>query len=329
VATDNFSSFGGDRQYSNSLYSIPKAALTAAAGPSLGQMTRFDGAGNNQEDRGFILQPVVDWSPSKANAQTLAISLIEFGQVMRTPISGSAGTGATMLSTEAIATQSTAIPIPVRQPDGTGAAFGNGLDTSDDRFASTAYQVNDLIYVTRQIGLPVAAEAPFPDRTGVRWTVLRVMDGSATHVVAEGTIGSPDYDFFQPAIAANADGDVVLVYNRSGSGTDGAINAFYSTGTTAPDGSITFGLSKQITTSTVTDYHNENEVWGLYSSVSPDPSSAETFWAVQQVPAGSSTWGTQITRIVVPEPSCVFVCAAAGCLLLSTRSRKGESEAAL
>jgi hypothetical protein len=253
----------------------------------------------------------------------MAIGLVDFGQVMRTPIAGTAGARATMLPTETIVTQSTAMPTQPRQPDGTGDQNRNGLNISEDRLAATAYQVNGLVYTARQIGVPVASEAPFPERTGVRWTVLHMTDGGPTRVVAEGTIEDPRYDFFQPAIAANVAGDVVLVFNRSGPAADGAVNAFYATGTTtADDGSITFGLPRAITNSTVTDYHNTDNLWGLYSSVTPDPSDLNAFWAVQEVPVSSSAWGTQITRITVPEPFSAAAGPIVALLLLSRRCRE-------
>jgi hypothetical protein len=330
LATQNrFSRTGADR-HSNSLFSIPKADLTSAAGPSLARMTRFDGSTDNQFTQGFVLQPVVDWSPVKGDGHMFAISSTDFDQIMRTPVRGAAAAAGSLGATESISTQMTWTPSPVRQPDGTGSPpAGGGLNLSDHRLASSVYQVGHLVYLAHQIGQPLPpTEEQFPDRTGVRWTVLRITDGSSTQVVAEGTISDPGYDFFQPAIAANAAGDVMLVYNRSGPSADGAINAFYSAGSTAPDGSITFGLPKQITHSTVTDYHNPQEVWGLYSSVTPDPSDPNAFWAVQEVPRSGSTWGTQVTKIVVPEPSAVTVCAVAGCLLLSRHRRKGKAEAA-
>jgi hypothetical protein len=323
LATVNrFSRTGADRE-SNSLFTIPKADLTAAGGPSLARMTRFDGAPGNRYTQGLVLQPVSDWSAAKGDGQVFAISYTEFDRVMRTPVTGSAAAGATLGPTESISTQMTWTPTLVRQPDGTGEVTGDGLNPSDGRLAGSVYQVNDLVYMARQLGQPLPTEEQYPDRTGVRWTVLRITDGSTTRVVAEGTIGDPGYDFFQPAIAANAAGDVVLVYNRSGPGADGAINAFYSAGTTGPDGSITFGLPKQITNSTVTDYHNVPDVWGLYSSVSPDPSNPNAFWAVQEIPTGSSTWGTRITMITVPEPSGVAACSIVTCLLLFCRCPRG------
>lgn len=322
LATINrLSKTGADRR-SNSLYSIPKSDLTAAAGPSLSRMTRFDGLRNSQQTQGFVLQPTVDWSTPKGDARLFAIHYTDPAQLTEARVVGSAGPGARLSPPESISTQLAWDPTRIRQPDGTGESTRDGLYPSDERLASSVWQVNDLVYMARQTGLPVPTEGQQPDRTGVRWTILRVTDGGPTRVVAEGSINEASYDFFQPAIAANAAGDVVLVYNRSGHATDGTINAFYSIGTTAPDGSITFGLPKRITNSTVTDYHNAQEVWGLYSSVTPDPSDPNAFWAVQEVPASSSTWGTQITRIVVPEPAAAAVFLVAGCLLMSRGRRK-------
>jgi hypothetical protein len=322
LATVNrLSKVGADRQ-SNSLYSIPKVDLTSSSGPSLARMTRFDGDRGNQKTQGFVLQPVVNWFPLNGDAQVLAIDFVDPERLDRTRVIGSSGSGAALSTTESIPVRMAWPPTRVRQPDGTGEATFDGLDTSDDRFATTVYQVNNLVYAARQTGQPVPAEGQPPDRTGVRWSVLRIDGPAAPRVVAEGTISERGYDLFQPSIAANAAGDLVLVFNRSGEGADGAINAFYATGTTSPDGSVTFGPPKQITESSVTDYHNAQDVWGLYSSLTPDPSDPKAFWAVQEVPASSSTWGTQITRITVPEPAAAAVCSVSACLLLSRRRRE-------
>ena len=135
-------------------------------------------------------------------------------------------------------------------------------------------------------------------------------------MLQQGTISDPNFDFFYPSIAANAEGDVVLAFDRSGGPTAGAagnISAYAAVGTTT-NGILTFGTPFLLQSGLVDDYHlvdaaNINR-WGDYSATTVDPNDPFDFWTVQEIPIfpaanGQSRWATWVTEIevTVPEPS--------------------------
>jgi hypothetical protein len=318
VGTINAMSSAGGADNSNSLFSVPKADLTGPAGPSLANLTAFHGTTGNYENLGFVLQPAVDFAAAKPQrAAAFAANYTMFGRINRADVLGPSGPGATLApAPEPITVRDTHFPTSPRQPDGTGGPGDptGGITAHDDRLASTVYQVGDRVYLAHMVGTPTES----PERSAVRWTVLRLAGGS-TEVLQEGTIEDPDFDFFTPAIAANERGDVVIGYNRSGgggggSGPGGSIDSFFSVGETDAAGLLTFGTPQRATDSGVAGYHNapDPDAWGEYSAVTVDPLDPSVFWSFQQVPLDGDTWGTQVTQIIVPEPGTaglVALCA--------------------
>ena len=303
VGTLNQRSRGAGDDDSVSLFSITKSTLLGRAANL--DVTTFYGTTSNADTRGWVLEPAVNFSSSSSPEPVLGVSTQAFGTIVRTDVVNSAISGSTLSDSQTVTVADTQFPTLARQPDNTGYPKRHGLANPDDRIAASVYRVGDLLYLAHDIGIPTSTVAPFPDHSAVRWTVLRV-DGPSTTVVQEGTIEDPRYDYFQPSIAADARGDIVLAYNRSGpSAPDGDVNAFFSVGTTDSTGSITFGPSQQDSFQTVTAYHNSTgtDAWGEYSSVSPDLSSPSAFWLTQEVSLADDLWGTQITELVVPEPA--------------------------
>jgi hypothetical protein len=229
------------------------------------------------------------------------------GFVDLTRVSGSGGPGATLSATTKIGGLADGQPNSARQPDGTRT-----IDTDDNRLSGSVVQVGNRIYMTNNIG-----DGPTPGATThdiVHWIVL---DATTDAVLQQGTIGDPNFDFFYPSIAANADGDVVLAFDRSGgpaTGAAGNISAFAVVGTTT-DGLLTFGSPFLLEAGLVDDYSvldasNRNR-WGDYSATTVDPSDPLVFWTVQEIPIAPAAsgrfrnrWATWVTEIevTVPEP---------------------------
>ena len=187
---------------------------------------------------------------------------------------------------------------------------------------------SDVHYVERLVRLPRCAWCYEADDGSTVLTagspavgpLLALSAGCVTQVVQEGTIADPDHDYFQPSICANQDGDAVLAFNRSGPGTDGQVNGFFSVGTPDGSGRIDFGPVQQDSFQTVSGYHAPGQLWGQYSSVSPDPTDPSRFWLTQEIPLSPNQWGTQITEVVVPEPESAMLVAFV--LLLLRRRRR-------
>lgn len=81
---------------------------------------------------------------------------------------------------------------------------------------------------------------------------------------------------------------------------NGFASSFAVAGTTT--GGITAFGSPILLQGGVTTYHTgegNGTRWGDYSATTRDPSTANSFWTIQEYAAGPSTWGTQVTQLTV------------------------------
>ncbi|MFB3893306.1 MAG: hypothetical protein ACE15C_14935 [Phycisphaerae bacterium] len=265
-----------------SLFSIPKIDLLAAT-PTTSRMTRFDAL--SASTYGFALQPVVNFSPS-AHAAVMAIDNTSSTLLNRTSINGAGGAGATLSAETNISVASFPAPPPGIQPDGT-----NVIDTGDDRFSASVVQVGDFLYMAHAILSGNSA--------AIRWTKI---NETTNTVVQEGTIADQAYDAYYPSIAANANGDVVIGFNRSGTGSTDFISSYVAVGRTA-GGTLTFDAPVKVKAG-LSNYHlqgGSSERWGDYSATTVDPNDPCSFWTIQEIPLASNNWGTQITQFNVNQ----------------------------
>ncbi len=272
------------------VYSIPKADLTAAV-PSTANLSRLDNLSANT--RGFTIQPVVDFGPAKGYAPLIAVDNQFFSKIDRTNLLGAGGPGATLSSTTVINVASTSFSPLAKQPDGT-----TQIDTLDDRFSGNVLQVGNVLYMAHVISAA--------GRSAIRWTKI---NEATNAVLQEGTISDPNFDFYFPSIAANANGHVVIGFNRSGIGGTDFIGSFAVVGTTDGLGTTTFGAPVLLKAGQA-NYHRyggNGERWGDYSSTEIDPSNPNIFWTFQEFAISNSLWGTQITQIIVPEPGSLIL----------------------
>jgi hypothetical protein len=198
------------------------------------------------------------------------------------------------------------------------------VDSLDTRISSSVYEAGGRIYELNTI-TPVGT-----DESRVHYTVL---DANTFAMLSQGDIGSSGYDYYQGSIAVNANGQVVIGYNRSGSDpATGNISIMAQAFNTASDGSLLATSGElAIQTSLVDDYHNgtvDGQVakgrqrWGDYSQVSIDPNDQTKFWLIGEFAreyndaagghpggTGGSRWSTYVAEVdvsalaAVPEAS--------------------------
>lgn len=173
------------------------------------------------------------------------------------------------------------------------------------------------------------ASSPAPvgsDFTTVHWIVT---DASTKALLSEGDIGDGIHDYYQGSLAVNKNGEVVIAYNRSGSGADGKISILAQAFDTDANGRLIInGAEQLLKVSTVDDYHNGStdgfvasgrQRWGDYSAVSLDPTDDQSFWIIGEYareyndalgghPGGTggsrwSTWISELSVSAVPEPA--------------------------
>ncbi len=330
IGTNNFapSSAGGSNSFRGTTVTLlPINSILALGGPTVAggvqYQTPYTGAPTDDFTRGFAIQGV-NGSGAGGVDKVLAVS-IEANGLTRYNFSGAtpnSAVGTTRgAATDFLGLKDYAGNGPARQPS---ALNGRVVDTLDDRVGSSVYEVNGLIYSVHTV-TPVA-HGVSTDHTAVRWDVI---DANTNVVLAEGNIADATHDYFEGSLAVNAAGQVVIGYNRSGSGADGKIAVLARTYRTVGGRLIQMGGELLLTVSDSGDYHNGSldggvaagrQRWGDYSAVSLDPNDPNSFWVIGEFArepnnlanghpggTGGTRWGTWISQVIVgsavPEPS--------------------------
>ena len=298
IGTNNFSTTAS--YTASSVYSIPKASLTAAT-PSLGSITRFDGSGSV----GFAPEAVTNASGTGTSTSIVSTSS---GAYTLSTIAGANAAGATLSQTQQYSQPllNNALVAPT-QPGGTTYAPGNS------RISSGAYQSGNNIYFANIISNGQTDE--------VAWVILNATNGS---VVANGYLAMSGLNLTYPSISANADGTFVIAFNGSGAANN--IGDYYAVCTVSTG---QCGTPQASFISPASNYSNApagTNRWGDYSWTTVDPTNPNTFWLFQEYAATNSSWGTVVTSISVaaPEPAglTLFAVAFAGLGLVRNRQRR-------
>lgn len=276
------------------LLSIPKSDLLSAT-PTIDNRTTFELAGI--AERGFSLQPVVDFGPSDGRAAILAVDDRFSFLLRRSDILGADASGATLSDALGITVLPTSFPPDALQPDGSA-----NLDTGDRRFSSSVFELDDSLWA--------AHTTRFDGRSAIRWYEI---DEPTSTVLQVGTIVDPTLDLFFPSIAANAYGDVVIGASGAGLGPGGFASSYALVGSTL--GGVTTFESPLLLQAGVANYEildgSGRNRWGDYSAVTIDPTDPYSFWTIQEWASGDDVWSTQVTQLTVgpaiPEPGTIVL----------------------
>jgi hypothetical protein len=328
IGTNDFNASGSF--VNTTLNIIPIGSLFSAGAPTTAGLTRAVACTSSCTDIGFAIQGVNSTDLS-TTGHVIAASIFT-DDVVAYDIKNSGTPAAAITNLNYVgaadyATNNGAARQPNAVPDAIVAAstFANNnrvVDTLDQRIGSSAYEVNGKIYAVYTV-TPLGG-----DHTSIRWVII---DAATNKLLSEGEIGDGVHDYWEGSLAVNAEGRVVIAYNRSGSdAADGNISILARVFTTDVLGQLTQrGGEILLQTSVVDDYHNgtlDGQVaggrqrWGDYSAVSLDPTNDDTFWVFGEYameyndaagghPGGSggSRYGTWISSInggtEVPEPS--------------------------
>lgn len=303
IGTNNFTGAGA---FSNvGLYSIPKADLLLTT-PTLANATQF--ANLNANTVGFTLQGVTNSNLGQTNSTAASIYAVgNVNSVNLTPLTGTASATATLGGTVNVAVQATSavLNLAALQPNAANTAQSTfTMDALDDRFGSSVYRVGNLIYSVH--------ETIVSSRGALRVTVL---NATTNAVVAESTLSEANFDYNIGSIAANARGDVVVGYTRSGFiGSGNAANRYpsatvsvgtlvVSTLSLGTQVEVRRGLAEYIGFNAAEGTATGQKRWGDYSATNVDPTDPGIFWSTQEFASGnagtqSQTWATQASEII-------------------------------
>lgn len=337
IGTNNFAAsvMDGPQNFrGTTLNVIPLASVFGAGAPTTAGLKQFNtpySSTTGGAERGFAIQGV-NSQTATTTGHIVAASLFR-DDVVRYDINNAGTPGATRTATSYVGTadyapqgagrQPNAVPDVLVPPLAMDDPLNNDrvVDTLDQRIGSSVYEVDGRIYAVytvTELG---------SDFTSVRYDVI---DAATGELLDEGHIGDNSHDYYEGSLAVNRYGQVLIGYNRSGSGADGKISFLAQAFSTNLDGALTArGGEQLLKVSLVDDYHNGSldgqvakgrQRWGDYSAVSLDPENDRTFWAIGQyareyndaagghpLGTGGSRWSTWISEINVgtnvPEPA--------------------------
>ncbi|WP_375290563.1 PEPxxWA-CTERM sorting domain-containing protein [Qipengyuania sp.] len=305
---------------------IPIDSIFAAGGPTVANMTQFETPyPGTFEDRGYAIQGVNSTSAS-STGNVFSSSLYNFDTLTYTidGLSSSSATGASRGDVVYMGEAGYTGAGAGRQPAVNNPAAQRVIDTLDDRVSSSVYESNGYIFAVHTVN-------PTGDAAGdyARVRIL-VMDAATQTLVDQYDIGTGDYDYYQGSLAVNADGTIVVGFNRSGlNPTDGKIQFKAMVFTADDNGQLRLHSGELLLKESLTDeYHLGSPVggapsgrqrWGDYSQVSLDPTDPNRFYLIGQWarepnnaanghPGGTgfhrwSTWVSVVDAGFVPEPS--------------------------
>ena len=264
VSTNNFASNGGDFD-SVSLFSLPKADLLAAH-PSVANLSRFDALVPTTV--GLSMQPVINFGASNGSALVLGTTpFLSENALYLSTLTSTATATATLANSQTVGVLPYTSPPAASQP---GAA--NSISTIDDRFTANVYQVGHFVYGVNA--------TTYGNNAAITWYK---MDTNTNEVVQQGTFNSPNFDYFQPSIAANANGNLVITFTRSGSGAGGNLSLYAVVARTGANGQVSFGTPFLLQAGTVSNYNFDNGRWGDYATTVVDPTEPQRLLDVSGV----------------------------------------------
>ena len=313
-SNDFTSSSGGFKGVT--LSSIPKSSLLGVA-PTTAGIATFTQANSAM---GFTPQGITNYGTGYTGSKVIAVSATAFNKVQVTAINNTAAAGATLGATQVITVAHDGNGTLARQPNGSRI-----IDTLDDRISGTVQQVGNRIYATNAFNDGNQGSNTAPGFNSVHWMVIDATTGA---LLQEGLLQDASHDYFQPSIAANENGDVVIGYNKSGANMN--ISSFAAIGHTAA-GVLSFTDDVLLATSAVGNYtdgfNSPPSRWGDYSATMVDPTDSNVFWTIQELASDARNFGTQITAIrlaaAVPEPETyALMLAGLAALGMVARRRK-------
>ena len=129
------------------------------------------------------------------------------------------------------------------------------------------------------------------NRASIHWVQLRPAEST---LVQEGVYGSRSAHYFYPALCPDNNGNMIMVFSRSGPAEFGSIG-YTGRRSTDPLGSLQPSTLLKAGTAHYSrlDDGGRNR-WGDYNGVAADPVSARVIWLYSEFATAVDTWGTWV-----------------------------------
>ena len=273
--TTNMFAFGGGFQYSK-IRVIPKAGPYAG-----GAAPYFDFTGLKNADNtlAFTIQPSHTYGAPQVeylvNSAFPAGNYLTLWQIVN-------GGVAPVLTRKQVTVSPYSLAPNADQPGGVAQ-----LNTGDVRALHAVFR-GDSLWTSFTTAHKWGTS---PNRASIQWCQVRA--ASAT-VVQQGVYGAATGHYFFPAICPDANGNVTMVFSRSGPSEPGSIaytgrRATDAGGTMQGSAVLKAGTAKYV----ALDSSGRNR-WGDYNGVASDPANSRVVWFYSMFASSLNTWSTWV-----------------------------------
>ena len=176
------------------------------------------------------------------------------------------------------------------------------IDAGDTRYSGSVVKVGGIIYGVQSV------QDPTTGLDAIRMLGINAATGATT---LDQLISDPSLNYYEPSLAINAAGQVVIGFSSSSSGQYAGGNALVGQLNAAGD-AVTFDPLATLVTGKAPYVVLDSGVnrWGDYSATTLDPTNPNNFWTSQEYASGTNQWSTNISEIsllpsAAPEPSQV------------------------
>jgi hypothetical protein len=274
--TANMFAFGGNFQYAK-IRVIPKAGPYSGGPAPFFDFVRMRNPDNTMA---FTIQP----------CHTFGAPMVEYLVNSRFP-SGSALT--LWRITNPVAPTLTRADVPIGAyslpPNADQTGGPPELNTGDVRILHAVFR-GDSVWAA----FTTVRNWGAGNRASIHWVQIRAASNS---LVQQGIFGARDFHYFYPAACPDNNGNMTLVFSRSGTSQSGSIG-FTGRRATDPAGQLQPSalLKTGVAHYQALDGGGRNR-WGDYNGVAADPANPRVIWFYSEFASAVNTWATWVGSV--------------------------------
>jgi hypothetical protein len=273
--TSNMFAFGGGFQYAK-IRVIPKAGPYAGGAAPFFDFVRMRNANNTMA---FAIQPSHTFgAPQVEYLVNTGFPSGNFLTLWRI----ANPTGAPTLTRQQVAVSPYSLPPNAQQSGGAPP-----LNTGDVRVLHAVFR-GDSIWTAFTTAHNWGGSS---NRASIQWCQIRA---AAPALVQQGVYGRANFHYFYPAPCPDNNGNMIMVFSRSGATEFGSI-LYTGRRSTDPLGTLQASalLKSGVAHYVRLDTANRNR-WGDYNGVAADPANPRLIWLYSEYASAANTWATWV-----------------------------------
>lgn len=276
--TANMFSFGGSFQYAK-IRVVPKTGPYSGGTAAFFDFVRMKNADGSTA---FTIQPCHTYGAPTAEFLVNSVYPASTGtQRVLSLWSLKNPTTAPVLTRQSITTDPFSLP-----PDAVQKGGGTPLDSGDTRVLNAVFRGGSV-----WCGLTTAHNWGSGNAASIHWFQINATSGALTQ---QGVYGASGFHYFYPAVMPDSNGNMTMVFSRSGS-TEFAAVRYTGRKAAEPLGQLQGSalLKAGVANYTGLDGSGRNR-WGDYAGIGNDPADSLKTWIYSLYASAGNNWATQI-----------------------------------